>query len=85
MRIRAWILLLAVIGPASIANSADDFIDAVRSGNLQRVKTLVKADESLVSKPDDGTTPLHFAVRDARIEIATVSYTHLTLPTIYAV
>ena len=69
MRIRAWILLFAVIGPASIANSADDFIHAVRSGNLQRVKTLVKADESLVSKPDDGTTPLHFAVRDARMEI----------------
>lgn len=50
--------------------SANDFLDAVRAGNLDRVKIFVEADPTLVNCDVDGHSPLHWAAIDLRVDVA---------------
>lgn len=59
---------------ASLVNacnvSANDFLDAVRAGNLDRVKMFVKDDPKLVSRAVDGYPPLHWAAIGLHVDVA---------------
>jgi FKBP-type peptidyl-prolyl cis-trans isomerase len=55
----------------NVAATDSAIIDAAQNGNIEQVKTLLKARPKLVfSKDSDGWTPLHFAAMNGRTEVA---------------
>jgi ankyrin repeat protein len=54
--------LLAVVFGISAAAFASEIHEAVRAGDLAKIKALVVKDPKVVNEKDDrGRTPLHFA------------------------
>ena len=79
-----WIML-ASCGPKATRNAQTDALfRATREGNTDMVKSLLSSPGADVNAIDErGSTPLLEAARLGHED--TVSYTHLTLPTIYSV
>ncbi|MGB2697168.1 MAG: ankyrin repeat domain-containing protein [Candidatus Zixiibacteriota bacterium] len=64
------ILFIFLLFTASTAN-ADDIHDAVKSGDLEKVKMLLKKNSELLNRLDkDGMTPLHRAIEAGKNDIA---------------
>jgi ankyrin repeat protein len=62
-----FVLLVAVLG---VGPSADvTLIQAVKTGNVQTVRAMVKAKADANSAEPDGTTALHWAVQNANVEM----------------
>lgn len=62
--------VLIVVLASTNSAFCSEIDDAVRNGDLEKVKALVKNDPSLVfSKDKDGWTPLHYAALNGRKEI----------------
>jgi ankyrin repeat protein len=55
----------------------NDLYDAVKSGNIEKVKTLLAGNPDLVTaKKDDGTTPLHWAANNGKKKIVEMLLEH---------
>jgi ankyrin repeat protein len=66
----ALLFLIAVLG---VGPSADvTFVQAVKTGNVQTVRAMVKAKADANSADPDGTTALHWAVQNGNVEMVDV-------------
>lgn len=64
------ILILVAVVTATINTYAQEIIEAVKTGNLTRVKELIESNPQSVSTKDQtGRTPLHWACRGVHFEI----------------
>jgi uncharacterized protein len=61
---------LVVQGIASASGNGTSFIDAVKSGNVQTIRTLLKQHPDINAQEADGMTALHWAVRNDDSESA---------------
>jgi ankyrin repeat protein len=70
MRIRNLMVLAAALPLLAGAAAAQDIFQATRSGDLEKVKSLVAADPGAVNARDaNGRTPLHWACRGGKLEM----------------
>ncbi len=68
-RCAGWMVVMLVTAAASpLAASGGRLIDAVKAGNRDAIRALVKQPDELAAVEADGTTPLHWAVRAADLE-----------------
>jgi ankyrin repeat protein len=70
MRARRAILLVAILTSTAVVAGSDTprLIDAVRSGNRQAVRALLRTKVDVNAAEPDGTTALHYAVRADDLE-----------------
>jgi ankyrin repeat protein len=69
--IRTYIFLCAALLFFALYVSADDIHDAVRSGDLEKVKTLLKSHGEWLNKQDQNRkTPLHLALESGHADMA---------------
>src|SRR5882757_1481368 len=69
--------LLSIIGTvivlsvprASVAADSESLLEAVRAGNLSTVQTSLQQRQEPNQTEPDGTTPLHWAVQQDRLDI----------------
>jgi ankyrin repeat protein len=61
--------IVAVLLAASLGGAELTLVDAVKAGNVDAVRTLLKSGNVNLAEPD-GTTPLHWAVRDDQPDVA---------------
>jgi ankyrin repeat protein len=67
-RFVAWMLAMCVATPISLSAAESRLIEAVKAGNREAIRTLVKQAGELDAVEADGTAPLHWAVRAADME-----------------
>ncbi len=61
---------LVMQGTASASGNGTSLIDAVKSGNVQAIRTLLKQRPDLNAQEPDGMTALHWAVRNDDVDTA---------------
>src|SRR5712692_9629703 len=61
-------LVLAVLASVAAAGRESSLVDAVKKGDAQVVRALVKAHADVNGSEPDGTTPLHWAVNNDDLE-----------------
>ena len=70
---RLWtasLLLIASVMTATAAGTDVRLIEAVKAGNVQGVRTLIAERVDVNARDTDGTTALHWAVRDDAVDVA---------------
>lgn len=71
------ILLFCILAAAPVITNAQEIFDAIRSNDLQKVKTLIESDKTFVKRKDNyGDTPLHIAALVDNDEIARLLIEH---------
>src|SRR5215831_10457953 len=63
-RLLWFVVALASVLIASASGNGTSFIDAVKSGNTQTIRTLLKQHPDVNAQEADGMTALHWAVRN---------------------
>src|ERR1022692_1157931 len=72
LAIALWLSALALLLTGPLAVAADVF-EAVRAGDVEKVKALLQADPKLVqTRTEDGNTPLHLAALEGHAAVAQV-------------
>ena len=68
LTVGAWVWVFSLAFACTV--SADDFLRAIRAGDLDRVKAFVKEQPELVHRMPDGNAPLNWAVADHHVDVA---------------
>ena len=58
-----WVVVIAALASLSAAGNSIPLIDAVKAGNVESVRTLIKQRVDVNAASPDGTTALHWAVK----------------------
>jgi ankyrin repeat protein len=65
-----WIVAIVTLASLSAAGSSSPLIDAVKAGNVDQVRALIKQRVDINAASPDGTTALHWAVKSNSRELA---------------